>query len=68
MTLKESSEQTRKRLIELLEEKAKLEKEFNEASLSLSDVNRQHATLNRLHTNLKADFAACQACYKQIKY
>jgi hypothetical protein len=57
--LKESGEQTRKRLMELLEEKAKLERELNEASLTLSENNRQYSNLNRQYIAAKSELGTC---------
>jgi chromosome segregation ATPase len=59
-SLKESSEQTRKRLIDLLEEKTKLERELNDVSMTLSDTNRQLGILHRQHLNTKAELSTAQ--------
>eukprot|EP01117_Protostelium_nocturnum_P006379 TRINITY_DN2301_c0_g3_i1.p1 TRINITY_DN2301_c0_g3~~TRINITY_DN2301_c0_g3_i1.p1 ORF type:complete len:1472 (-),score=805.17 TRINITY_DN2301_c0_g3_i1:58-4473(-) len=53
--LKESGEATRKQLKELIEEKAKLEKEINESHVKITDHDRKHSALSRALVTAQAE-------------
>lgn len=59
--LKESGDQIRKRLRDLIEEKAKLEHEYNEASFQLGESYKKHVNLEREYNNLRTELDSLKA-------